>query len=1030
MTLRLYIQPKTAIFAARINEPAAVEYPRDYVTFDTVTTGTYSVIGLNQTVLIGSTAGAWDLGITRVRKYPTSSVLYIGRSSKGARLGEVTLTDNAHITILSEAPRIWSKTPHITADGVSLFDADLAWADYGENSPPVANTGPAAVGTIDAISGKLAVNFSAANSYVTMPGAAIASYTWFLGGGGAFTGGTTLADAEIETEFDPGHHVVTLVVADDNAEAHTAYVNVVAIDPDDDPCIYAFEIESHRISVDGQELSVRVREPIDAATYLDGSWCCLVDGEPGDADDRSNVLFQGWLEYSDEEIGATPTGLLRDVSLTLLDAAGRLKLLPGYSTVIEHAASPANWQEMTTPTMRAFIHYLLQWQSTALDAVDFTFAGDEDDYTFKILASDGASIWEQVSRRAEALIPDHLFVCNRLGQLAIKVDQMLLDTGDRTSSSQGTLTPDYYSDLRYRVQRTPRTHWLRSNAILSGTTEVATAFCIAPGETPGWGASASDDGEHLALTQDDLNAVTGHRYARLNAEYGPFSFTLAEGTDYDFDPAALTWIKATISAAVAAQRGLIFTEARFLMRQLDIRYDHRAGGLTKTVTVTAERETVGLPATTVTVPVAETVDDGGWTAVTPPPDPAFDNGLTVGQDVIGFIDRSGYIWTCTDFTSPGEPTWSRNTSAASAASIGVNGLRSFVVDPFSAGYRGLGSSIDGFCAAGDKIYKVTDLFGTPAYTTLHTYTTSALGAGEFAQIGASFGRYQATESDNPWLIVAYSAASGANPLRTYVVYSTDGGQTWSSEIDVSGHTRTQSTREISRPALWLSPRTPGLAYVGAWAATATAPAGGLYVTTDWGATWSAASAVDDSGIGIGLGFGMHVPWLNNASEEIAYYGAFDETSNIFNYGLWRSVAGTATDISPSDGGVKYGPVRGLFGIRSLDTNRQHMVMAAAKDNVDDIALLGAGTDGYTSLWKSANGGDSWTRVTADVLAGGTAKCVLQAAFSADDPNVFYAWGHTGYFLYTADGGATLDDKTPTVLTTGSELLGIFGGPLP
>lgn len=1025
MALKLYIQPKTIIFAARVNEPTAPEYPVVEVAYDNVTTGAYGAVGVNQTLLIGSTAGAWDLGITRIRLDPTSSKLYIGRSSKGARLGEVTLTDNAYLSVLNEA-RVWSKVPVIDADGVSHFDADLDYATYGADSPPVANAGPAVVGTIDG-GGVLTVNLSAAASFVTMPGASIASYFWNVGSGGSYINGTANSDQDIEVEFDPGHHVVTLDVADDNAQVHRAYVNVVAIDPEADPCIYNFEIESHRITPAGQELQIRVREEIDATTYLDGAWCALVDGDPEDADDRSNVVFQGWLEYSDEEIAATDTGLLRDVSLTLYDVAGRMRTLPGYSAVIENVASPAFWQEMSGLTMRRFLHYLLHWQCTALDVADFTFYGDEDDYAAVQLISDGASIWDQVARRAEALIPDHVLTCNRRGQLAIGVDPLLQPVGDRTSSSQATLTPDYYSNLRYRRQPTPRYYFVRSNAVLADADVLSTAFSIAPGLAPGHGTDELTDGEHLALSQDDLNIVTGHRYARLNAEWGPFSLTLAEGTDYDLEPAALTWIRVTISAAVAAQRGLSFTEARFLMKQLDIRYSHGATGLTKTITITAEKETAGDPAVTEEQLPAAPVDNGGWTPANPVPDPAFNNGLFDGQDVVGFITRSGQIYTCSDFTSPGEPTWSRNTAAASAASITTNELRTFVVDPFSPGYRGTGSAINGFCVSGDTIYKVTDLFGTPAYTSLHTLTTTALSASEFSQIAASFGRFQATESDNPWIMVAYHAATGTSPLRTYVVYSTDGGQTWSSEIDVTGQTRTQAVREISRPAIWLSPRTPGLAYVGAWVSSGTEPPGGLFVTEDWGATWAAATAIDDGGIDMGIGFSMHVPWLNNASEEIAYYGAFNETSNIFNYGLWRSIAGTATDISPVDSGVKYGPVRGLFGVRALDTNRQHLLLAGAKDNVDDVALLAAGSDGYTAIWKSSDAGDTWTRVTSDVLADDSVGCVLQVAFSADNANVFYGWGANGYFLYTEDGGATMDDKTPVALATGAEIMGIFGG---
>ncbi len=75
---------------------------------------------MNYTILLGSTAGASDLGITRARLFPTSSRLYIGRSSEGTRIGEVTLTDNAYFTVLEEM-RVWSKVPYINSLGETIF---------------------------------------------------------------------------------------------------------------------------------------------------------------------------------------------------------------------------------------------------------------------------------------------------------------------------------------------------------------------------------------------------------------------------------------------------------------------------------------------------------------------------------------------------------------------------------------------------------------------------------------------------------------------------------------------------------------------------------------------------------------------------------------------------------------------------------------------------------------------------------------------------------------------------------------------
>lgn len=674
--------------------------------------------------------------------------------------------------------------------------------------------------------------------------------------------------------------------------------------------------------------------------------------------------------------------------------------------------------------------WLLYWQSTALALADFTWSGTSTAFAFAELFADGSNLWEQVARKAQSMLPDRKLVCNRRGQLAIKSDPMIMETGSRPLTTQANLTIDDWQALSFTQHHNPRVYWLRANALQASNSTVTPLFAIAPGTSPGQGGQEASVAENIAVSQTTLNQAAGHHYARLNAPQGLFTVTLAGSGNSSFDPARMDWVALTITSAVAAQRGLTFTEARFLLHQLDIRYNYGRGGLTRTNTLRLERETTGIPAVTYVPPAADPVDTGDFVpddeAPTPP---GFDGGLPSGQDVVGFIDRDGRIWTCPDFTSPGEPTWSRNTAAATAASLTTGSLRGFIIDPFSPGYRGTPSgSIDGFAISGTTIYKVTDLFGTPAYTSLHSLTTAANLSAELSQISCSFGRYQATESDNPWIMAAYHADAGIDPMRVFVVYSTDGGATWSSEIDVSGHTRTQIKREWSRPAIWMSPRTPGYAIVGCWATTGTTPDGALFRTTDWGATWAAVTDIDDQGIDMGLGFSLHVPWPDNSDERIAYYGAFNETSNVFNYGLWRSVAGTATDISPVDGGKKYGPVRNQFGVRSLDSNRQYMLLAGAADNVDDVALLDAGSDGVTALWKSSNGGDSWTRVTADVATEGTDDCILQAAFSADSELIFYAFGNHGSIFYTEDGGTTMVDKSPTTNISTNEVLAIFGGP--
>lgn len=1025
MTLRLFILKPPVIFQGRINEPSAVTYPVRQFQYDGVAVGTYSLVDYNMTVLFGSTQGGDDLGRQRVRLYPDSDTMYIGLSSQGSRDGEVVLTDNAWFSVLEEY-RVWGKTPRIDPDGTIYKDADIAYVDQNDEPDPVANGGTAFCGTIDPITEVITVTLSASTSFTTASGATIVSYFWNVDDGSITVGTDT--SATITVEFPGGFRYVNLVVADSNGNSHRCHVPIFARDPDDDDSISNFTIERHTITPEGQELTVRIRQSIDESEYIDGTLVMLFE-EPSGPTDRTNVLFQGYIETEPATISAEPTATLRDVVLNCVDVAGRLKQLPGFSQVVERVASPDKWTEATDPNIDFFLWYLLSHHTTALDLTDFTWSGVGSSYPFTVLSSDGSSLWEQVSRRAESMVPEYKLTCNRQGRLRVIVDPMLLDTGSRTSTVQATLDAGDYRDIGYTHQRNSRYHWLRSNAIVASTTTVAAVFCIAPGNAPSQGTTAMDDGENLTVSQATLNAYAGHKYARLNAPQGLFSMTLAEGSTQSIQPADLTWVRLTISSTVAAQRGLAFTNERGLVHSLDIRYQSTRTALIRTVSLQWERETVKTAdAITVTIPAATPVDDGDWNAPPLVIEEQFNNGLT-GGDVLAFIDEDGMIFTTSNFTAA-TPTWAKNSSAVGA--VGPLTLKGFVVDPFSPGYRGLGTAINAWVVSNTALWRITDIFGTPAYTSEFTWADSIASSGEHGSIAASFGRFFPVEADNPWVMGAHSYRnSGAGQNGIYIKYSDDAGAAWSSEIQPSGIVQTITTNQgTAYVGLWLSPRTPGLGLIGAYSVTGTTPTGSIYKTTDWGATWSLADSEYGATMGVGLGGCFHVPWENNLNEEILYYGYWDRASSVFNYRLYRSEGGSSTDISPTVSAVKYGPLRNNFGIRSLDTDRQQMVLIGFGNNSDRIDPGASGSDALVGVFVSSDGGDTWT------LRGSTVACTVNgdwpyfAAFASGDANKIYVAGNDGYIAYSTNAGVSFTDKQPTNIAGSSvEILGICGGPL-
>lgn len=688
---------------------------------------------------------------------------------------------------------------------------------------------------------------------------------------------------------------------------------------------------------------------------------------------------------------------------------------------MEHVASPSKWGEVNQPNINTYLHFLLWTQTTALDIADYWPAPTGDDYTFKVLGSDGASLWEQVNRRAQALIPDHLLTCDTKGALRVLPDPVLQDAADRTSTVQVTLDAGDYSNLTYAHQRHPRVHWLRSNAILADTTAINTAFCIAPGTSPGWGEAAQDDGEHLALSQSDLNIVTGHRYARLNAPQGLFRLTLAEGSRQGIEPALMTWVRLTIPATAAAQRGLTLTNERGLVQQIDVRYQSTRTGLIKTYTLTWERETSGVAATTVIVEPAEPVnptDPLVPPVVTLPP--SFDGGVTAGSDIIALIGDGGEIFRTSNFTDA-TPTWTTYLDHITGFGGSVT-VHSFVVDPFSPFYRTGSGAVNGFLATGGGIWKISDIFGTASVTNLHVFDHSiSFSGGRWRTIAASFGRYEAVESDNPWIMVSTNYAHNTSGIvGTQVIFSRDGGQTWDGEYAVGDDYETGvGSGQQMRPGLWLSPRTPGYAITYAKTATGSIVNASSWFTTDWGETWTAGAGLSTT---YNLGGCIHVPWHNNVDEQVRYFGASFQNATLYSYYIYRRDSATSTtNITPNIGGHLYGLRGGLFGVRCYDNDRRYVVAVLFRNDVDDSEA-----NDFVGVFYSTDYGNTWTQIVADIECDANQLWPLEAAFASDDPEVVYIWGNEAYIRLYDHG--TVYNKRGALAPSGLErIVGLVGG---
>lgn len=135
--LYLAVHTPAVVFKARVNQAFAEDDSHNkvvQVTYDGVTAGAYTDIVVGQTVYVGTSEGAYDKGMCRIRKTPTDAILYIGESS------EVDFADNDYLTVVNEYG-IWAR--HIRVDGTTFYmDYDVAYSAQHANKNPIPILGP------------------------------------------------------------------------------------------------------------------------------------------------------------------------------------------------------------------------------------------------------------------------------------------------------------------------------------------------------------------------------------------------------------------------------------------------------------------------------------------------------------------------------------------------------------------------------------------------------------------------------------------------------------------------------------------------------------------------------------------------------------------------------------------------------------------------------------------------------------------------------------------------------------------------
>jgi hypothetical protein len=1005
----IYPVPATVVFRARV--PAGTfTFPMTQLPYDTVTVGSSSDLREGMTLLLGTTPGGDDLGRNRIRAaadgtVATSSLINVGRCSRGTRDGELNPTALCYITVL-DMRMVWAHAPWIDSDTdpddpVTYKDGVIAF-NATSHIRPVANPGAHVLHIVAEASDTVNVAFGQTASFTRHPDAN-GTLTYLY----TFSDGSTSTSATPTKSFGVGKHWNSLTVTDNLGNTHTAWRLVVVQNRASTSLLKGASITSHRQGRDGQELRIQLTSELPYSTYPDGTMFLIARQDMYAGTEQNlntpaayaQMVFAGWEHTADHEGDARDGNFLGRSTLTLLDIAGKGKTLPAFPLIVERESSPTRWEQMKGANVDRYVHHLLDRHSNILTLADFTDSGTGETFGFTVLGSDGGNLYEQADIRTQAIA--HKLVCDQFGRLYMRPDPVIMPTSTQASSYSLTartstvilnLTSADWKRYRYSYQRPPRVHWNWGEAIIASTVnasanqEIGTVFCVAPGSAPGQGVNAQNSGQQLVRSQNELNVREGHRYAsRMNARYNSMTIEGKRVGDIGLDPALMELVTITIDSSTKTPRGFPFTAKQFLLTEVDWRYESSKG--LRYPTWTFEEVVEGTEAVTY-VPKS----DPGTVIVDEPPitvDTNPDPGqLGRGTGTIAMFCSNGKMYITRNFTAT-SPTWTATDLTALTNWPGGT-LACFTVDAFSPRYVGTGATVNGWLATTAGVCRINDIFGAVNLSNSSAHNHTAIGVNGVAM---NFER-----GLHNWGICAYNAGSNGTRAR----YTTDGNN-WT-EVSVTAHYDTFGN--VNMPGLVLDAHRAGHAFIAAPTSTGQGNAltVGLYETFNYGATWALTSTPATS-LGVGSYGVVHTPYQNDPITTL-FYEANDHTYFRRN----------TTDITPTISGTSYVPWR--YFLRS---------MATCDVNQNVMAFVGQTTGGSAAAYMITTNNvfaetPVWQRYATPFSAP------EQLYIAGGDPLVRYIIGANANIAYTQDGGVTIVSKNGNLTSESAAYsCGICGG---
>lgn len=613
------------------------------VTFETVTSGSYSAVIAGMTVWVGSSAGACDVGQARVRKVSESepTILYIGEES------DIDWDRGLYLTVIDEFG-LWAKHAKIISE-IPYMDGDIAYSDQHLYINPVPVMGSDAVLDVTAYPATLALDGS--NSWLF--DSAVESYLWTASAG--TLSNSASATPTLTVASYPSGGVIRLsltVTAVITGKTKTGYRYVYVYDTTHRPET-VFQVGSLACDMESGGWEFDVTMAGDAAYVRDRAKVILFSRdyygssrvEMGQQIGRENIVCIGWIDG--ETIQYNPNE--NSVSFSVKGPQFWLNRMPGFPPGVEMNPTPA-WTSFPTLTVDKALWHLLEWRSTATAVMDITLTGNSlYASAFEVPAE---SLWQQIIEIAQTSI---LAVpcCDLFGRFFIGIDPQYTPVADRNIPEVMRIEKSDWSDaLQIESAIVDTTAMLDLSGVAVRPYSTALPFfSLAPGHVFRRYGEVETLDRLLLESQAQANELAGLVMGRKNNPIPSMDITLAANNRL-IDIAPFNYLLLTIEAA-DNNRGMEF-DGRVIPRSISVEWDSESGFLKHTLTV--EPESFPTLAITGDPPSVAPNPPTPPTPSTPPP-PPIGGGIPIDgvKEVIIATTDYGILYTV-NFDDD-EPQW-------------------------------------------------------------------------------------------------------------------------------------------------------------------------------------------------------------------------------------------------------------------------------------------------------------------------------------------------------------------------------------